>query len=570
MKSQYALIIAAAATLPASAQISREITVDREVVPVERPASRISLVPATVQPKFPKATVKFSDRAVATDITPLHTQLEPATTDEADSMVINQRGYVDLGYFPTYNLGLSAGYQFVNNRATQAGAWLQFDGHSYTSRDRWDNEDLDNKRNTFTIGGDLNRAFSATSGLQASLAYTYDANKWENPMMDGGKINKFPTLDAHRFNLNVGYHGRAGHWGYRATFDGGVNAVSALQLTQPKTSNTEWLYGINGEVSYATGRDSRAGLRVDWQMRTERFADYGASNETMGMVNLNPYWLSPILEGMNLELGLNADFSINSGTTANFSPECAISWAPRGSMSAFAVEVKATGGLYANTLQSLLDYTPYIFPSYDAFDNTYHALGNSHVPYDIAANITIGPFSGAYLGLSGEYAKANNWMMPSRYEAINLWTPTDIKGWLIGAKAGYRFRDLGEISVAYQHASGDGDDAFYRWRDRARHALDARLMVRPIKPLEVSVGFESRWGRKLTRYSYYQNDGGFIHTGDESLGTKRNLWVGASYRLTPQLTIFARGENLTNSYYQLLLDIPAQGVTGLVGAQYTF
>lgn len=566
MKSIYAIIIsAAAAAIPASAQISREIVVEREVVPIERPASRISLMPATVKPQMANATVKFSDAAVSTEITPLRAMLEPALTDEADSAAINQRGYVDLGYFPAFNLGLSAGYQFVNNEKTSAGAWMQYNGHSYKRNDQWGFYKYHNKRNTFTIGAEGIHRLSATSGLHASLGYTYDANKWELPQIDVSRSSSgnYSTLNAHRLGLTAGYYGKSGLWGYRAAFNGGANSLSTLQIADPEVRNTEWLYGVDGELNYATGDASRAGLRVDWQMRSVSFSDHVAQGKTMGVVKLNPYWASPILEGMNVELGVNADFSINSGTTANFSPECAISWSPRGSMSIFAVEVKATGGLHANTLSSLLDYTPYIFPAYDEFTDSSRTLGNSHVPYDLAAAVTIGPFSGAYIELSGEYAKADDWMMPVCANSWKTWAPADVKGWMLGAKAGYRFRSLGEISVAYQRASNDGDKAFYRWRDRAKQALDCRLTLTPVNPLEVSVGFEARWDRKV-----------IAHYGDTmtdfSLGAKRNLWVGASYKVTSQLTIFARGENLLNSYYEHVYDVPAQGFTGLVGAQYTF
>ncbi len=580
MKSKYAIIIsAAAATIPASAQISREIIVEREVVPIERPASRISLMPATVKPQPSNATVKFSDAAVSTDITPLRAMLEPALTDEADSAAINQRGYLDLGYFPSFNLGLSAGYQLINTEKSRANAWLQYNGHSYKRSDNMGFEKLSNKRNTFTIGADGLHKLSATSGVLAQLGYTYDANKWEVPLRDGGAYNKFPTLNAHRLNLTAGYYGKSGLWGYRAAFNGGVNSVSAHQAFDPQNRTTEWLYGVDGEVNYATGESSRAGLRVEWQMRSVSFADHLADSKTLGVVKLNPYWYAPLLEGMNMELGVNADFSVNSGTAANFSPECAIAWSPRGSMSIFAVEVKATGGLYANPLSSLLDYTPYLNPCYEEMvyinnreANPYHALGNSHVPYDIAANVTIGPFSGAYLELSGEYAKANDWMMPFIYNGRCSWSSTDVKGWLLGAKAGYRFRDLAEISVAYQRASnGDKDKAFYRWRDRAKQAVSAQLTVTPIRPLAIDLGYEARWGRKVSHVSgSVWSDMFPLTTTNRRLGAMRNLWVGASYRLTPQFMIFARGENLLGNRAQLIYNITEQGLTGLIGAQYTF
>ena len=49
-----------------------------------------------------------------------------------------------------------------------------------------------------------------------------------------------------------------------------------------------------------------------------------------------------------------------------------------------------------------------------------------------------------------------------------------------------------------------------------------------------------------------------------------NLWAGASYRITPALTIFARFDNILNKRAQLIYNVPSQGFTGLFGAGYKF
>ncbi len=568
MKPQYTVLALALVTAAsATAQINREITVEREIVPEMRRASRISLMPVMVQPKFAKASLKFSDRAVESDITPMHSQLEPATTDEADSLAIAQRGYVDLGYFPTFNLGVSAGYRLIDNANTNVNAWLQYNGKKY------DRHDLDVNRNTFTLGVDASHRLTNEQGVFGNINYTYDANKWNYPglAIDGEKCK----LNSNRMNLLAGYYGRTGAWTYRAALQGGVTTAANDKELNYIYKQNEYIYGVKGEVAYATGAQSRAGLRLDWLMRSETYGHSDAdpsltlpaeepSNTTLGALKLNPYWDGMIAGGMNVELGLNADFSLNQGTAFNIAPECILSWAPSGAMDVFAMEVKATGGLYANTLASLFDCTPYIFPAV-----TYgSATINSHVPYDFAATVTIGPFSGAYLEVTGEYAKANNWQMAMSQSNGTFWAPTDIKGWMVGAKAGYKYGDMGEVSVAYQHAPSKVDKAFYRWRDRAQHVLTAELTVKPIKPLTVGLGFDARWGRSQVVEEVLGVDE--VAYELYSLGALRNLWASAAYRITNNISVFVRCENLFNNDALLLGGVSQQGLTGLVGVQCTF
>lgn len=49
-----------------------------------------------------------------------------------------------------------------------------------------------------------------------------------------------------------------------------------------------------------------------------------------------------------------------------------------------------------------------------------------------------------------------------------------------------------------------------------------------------------------------------------------NLTLGADYAITPQVSVFATGENLLNRKFYLIGGVPAQGITGLVGVTYKF
>ena len=54
------------------------------------------------------------------------------------------------------------------------------------------------------------------------------------------------------------------------------------------------------------------------------------------------------------------------------------------------------------------------------------------------------------------------------------------------------------------------------------------------------------------------------------LGDVRNLSLGASYRLTPSVSVFVEGENLLNHRYSTVDYYESQGITGLAGASFKF
>jgi len=197
----------------------------------------------------------------------------------------------------------------------------------------------------------------------------------------------------------------------------------------------------------------------------------------------------------------------------------------------------------------------------------------SNVPVDASLKFTVGPVAGVSLKLFGGYSMANDWLMPSQSRPslanvgvnilnpyYSLFVPYDIKGWLLGAGIGYRWRDIVDFEATAQMAPQATDKGYYRWLDRARYVADASVKVHPVDNLDLELGYEFRGGRKLYNYA----------GAERKLGNKSDLSLGAAYRISPQLSVWLRGENLLNHHYDLLLSLPAQGIKGLVGVSYKF
>jgi len=327
-------------------------------------------------------------------------------------------------------------------------------------------------------------------------------------------------------------------------------------------------FGINGGVASSGDENNRFGLDVAarfnrynhfnrWRVARDGGIDVNwGDSEMLGVVTFNPYW-SVASDEFNATIGADVDLAINSGRFVNAAPRVSVNWTPRFAASMFSFFATATGGVRANTIGSLLDYTPYVEPLF--------GYKHSRVPVDASVGLTVGPFAGTALTLRTGYSVADDWLVPVVADGTNLWHAADIKGWRSGATLSHHSRWIKSLEVSYDYAPNDGDKGYYLWRDRARHVVDAKLTVSPIGPLDVTVGFEGRWNRGI-----YACPSSPVGSGRLSLGRSDNLSVGGLYRFNDRLSFFARGENLLNTKSYLLYDIPAQGITGLLGATYKF
>ena len=148
-----------------------------------------------------------------------------------------------------------------------------------------------------------------------------------------------------------------------------------------------------------------------------------------------------------------------------------------------------------------------------------------------------------------------------------------MRGWHAGIAASYKYRDMVSARVSYETAPQGEDKGYYLWRDRAKHVVNASVTVTPIKPLDITIGYEYR-GNRVTYDCVGVKEDVIAGYADDNvkcdLGDVNNLSVGALYRFTPAFSAFARVENILNKKYDILYNIPSQGITGLVGITYKF
>ncbi len=570
-----------------------EINVDRTVVPVQRPASPLSSVsPSIVAPVITTTTLRPAEygevSAFDNTLAPL-----PAATYTGLKGRSPYKGYAALGYFPTFNLGASAGYRFVGTDRTTLGAWMQYDGLSYKGHGaaaplKADGSRQSVKQNTITAGADFMQRIGRRSRLNVSLDYTYGA--LDLPSADPGSAPADEQRRVSAFNATASFHSAYGAvaWHVGADFDHfgqtrdvAVGNTGGWNILPGASENLAGVHlGAHGQFSKATYIGLEVSARFLHRTRGQLLlvtsepsialerpvtpVTFGnPENATTSIVKLRPYFGARAGRA-NMRLG--ADVNIVSGNLGNHvhvAPNVLLDWNP---LSTVAVFAKFRGGDSFNSLRSL--YTRIGTAATGAFVYT---SANTTVAADFGLNI--GPFYGAALELHGGYECTHNALMPVMLEyasatATGAFLNTDLSGWRAGAALSYRWRDRLEARASFDLLAHNYNSGFADAYDRAKSVTKVELSGKPVEKLSVRATYELRTGR---RYYGVAVAGGIPFAPEaRSMGNSSQLDLGARYMLTDAFSVGLRVENLLCRRADILPWLPGQGLHGLVGIEYKF
>lgn len=583
-------IILAGAALTASAQVNKEITVERDVVLTVREASPQTFNPTFTLPPVERSSLNYSGRVTTARIPALYSALGPVAV--ADSIAASPwRGYASAGYFPAINIGASAGYRIIDGASTTLDAWLQYDGSRYNASYPSTLSATDKVRHgiiSHDVALGLRLVSHLSRGKLLNLAGTFDYGRFNaEPFLATGKDRQSAT----RADVSALFMGPGRELGYSIGLDyslfkfGKGYDESDLPST-PLHPVTENRFGLTGtifamssdiskfqlDISASALRRSEGAKRV-LAYDADSFCSFPgylttADSHLSGLIDFNPtYRLAS--DKFSLRLGLRLALSFSDGALFNVTPDVKATWTP---VQAFAVYARATGGVHQNTMGSLYEI--------DRFACPVLAYGNSRVPLDAGLGFRVGPFRGASLTLEADWAKAKKWLMPyGETYGLVYFGATDVKGWMMKAAIDYSWRRLAKLSLSAslypQDRNGDPADIYYTNLDHARYTLGAELTVNPLKKLEVTAGYQLRARRRMSAMiTGTAIVGGERHQVSEfksrDMDNISDLHIGGVWSFTPTLSVFLRAENILcrkTASYDL---IPGQSIHGLAGVAYKF
>lgn len=580
------LLLSAAAVFSASAQgLHKEINVDRKVDPQKRDAARITVLPTLQLPSLTNQQLTYSDRVVTARIPAVSPLLQPMAYGDK-TYTSPYRGYLRFGIGAPSLLGdVEAGYRAISTSRSVLSLWTQYSGDTYTASISDQSGDDTFIDHTASVGADFRKKIGSNRELGASLNYTYAYHHINIPYL----FNLCPKSgqSTSRVNADVSFAsgGEGLRWDIAARYrhfgfyhiDKAWTSIAGGSI--PTYSNPARQNQIGGTASAALPMGDNSALRLTLDadiLRTGKYSipvypythctdyrSFGRATTGLGAITPAYTYKSSLFAAV---LGAKINVGNHAGNTFHIAPDVTLAWTPS---QLFGLEVKATGGSELNSLASLYDVSPFLSP--------FMAYYPSHIPLNLDARLSAGPFLGAYIELFGGYAKANDWLMPifsDDYPGFGIFDATDISAWHAGAAVGYDYRNLFSLRVSYQTAPNDYDKAYYLWRDRARHVLDAELKVRPMEPLTLTLGWQFRGGRRTYSFPTFSGGGDFpenlLIPQAFSLGCQSDLSLSGVYAVNDRLTLFARGENLLNRRYWQLGLRKSQGIHGLIGASLKF
>ncbi len=545
------------ATAAAGAQnLNKEITIEKEIVPEQRAATRLNVAHITIKPDVRRTDLKFSYRDLPVALVPGLTLLDPAATAPAITLS-PYRGYVAAGYFPAFNASVSAGYNLIADSTTVLNAWVQYDGFSYTGDDFSGNDSrvIDN---TADAGLSLTHFFSNWQRLAVDATFGYSAMKHPDLYLKSHRNTRFgldgkwisgDEKSGYHIDLKLGYFG---------------NSFKNQEEQDLPDAVKEMNFGLGFGINYGGFRADLSGSFLNYNSfnlvegnvsNSLPFINSG-NGKTNGVITLRPGYLFEN-DAFRADLGVKVQYTVNSGKNFHVAPDVRLALVPSSKFSAYA---NFGGGEHQNTLLSLFEVSHFMQP--------FAAHNNSHIPFTADLGFVIGPFSGASFELFGGYAKANDWLMPVYTRQTCFFVPVDMKGWHAGARVRYDYRDIASLNVSLEVAPQDKNEGYYLWRDRAKQVLDIDLTVRPMERLTINAGWELRGDRQMSSWNMSESSLNRYETID--LDAVSNLKAGASYRITDAFTALVRGENLLNKKWQDVTMTPMQGITGLIGVEYKF
>ncbi len=596
---------AAACAAPAAAEDLRtEIEVDRTVVPVQRPASRLrSMSPVLVTPDVKRQTLSMSEYSAASDFAPTFNLLEPASYP-ALRPLSTYRGYASVGYFPGFNLGASAGYRFINKEKTRLGAWLQYNGSSYNSHIAAGGDDRPTvSNNTVTVGADFAQRFGKKSNLMIGVDYTHAALGLPTDA-DPSQKQGINLAD-----VKASWWSTVGKVGYHANFDFSHTGLTKDIAFQAPLSQNPRSLAAAGENRFtvalgAIGRLKSAAsswigieLKADilhvmdglFLSEARTYGPWGAgdmmmpvtgvhmaltdySGRTSGIYSVKPYFG---FGGSNVHarIGLDVDVSTGVDTKFHVAPDVMIDWNPA---SQVAVYGRFTGGEEYNTLRSLYDVSPFA-PGINTYVNSYS-------PVKGRVGVVAGPFAGATAEVFAGYEATRNVPMPVVLSDVSFYNPdvmytairdfngffsNNLSGWHAGVNLSYRWRSKFEAKAGFRILPSSYSHGLAECRDRARYIATASVEFRPIEKLSLGLDYELRAGRKYYRFDRLTDEIGYVRKAVAMSNVSR-LDFNATYAITDAFSAFVRVENMLCRRPEVLPFYTAQGLHGLFGVSLKF
>lgn len=526
-------------------ELEKEITIEREIVPELRAATRLNIYPSLQRPDLRPVELSFRDFAQWSALTPMLSPYEPAYTGAA----VEQspwRGYVKGVYATEKNGELEAAYRAVSTGRTLLDFGIEGRYTDYKRRSDLFDEKVAVKR--------------AEAGARAGFSHRFDGGKLSlDTRFLFSRVNHpeellDPSRNAVDWRFGAKWEGESEGKGLRYGFRGDYRLFNfgraAAEDLQPMRQHG---FSLGGNALQEIDSHSSAGVDISGSfLNFNHFGEIEDKGKTQGYIALRPHWVFD--NGtVTARVGVRADFSFNAGKKVHVAPDILAGYNPE---SWLGIALRLGGGEHLNPLAELYREAPCFSP--------YVSYGMSHIPFEGELKFRVGPFRGFAVEVGAAYAAANNWLMPLYERELPVWGAFDLRSVKAGARLSWQYRSIVGLAVGFEAVCGEGPRGdWYQWRDRSRQRLGAEVSVKPVEKLEIKLGYSRRMDRAMACF-----DGAEVYYAN--LRDYDNLEAEISYEVLKPLRVFVGGENLLDNRSMEPFGIPDQGIRGRVGLLFRF
>ena len=587
--------------------LSKEITLEKDVAPLEKKAVKKNELPKVKKPTVTgkKTQLGYSDLTSPIEVPTSIPTLLPYGYRTAHNFS-DKRGYLDVGGGTQGNFRVDFGYRLINEEREKLGLWLNHNS-TWNSKNPTKMITLDENRNrqkyndnVFAVdySRDLGKGtFMLGAKAHVDIYNLYGGwNKFEVSQNTAGVLPgemsiMTPAYDWSSekqtffdFNLNAGWKSqfmlRDNPLKYKVGLQYGHAAYD-------KSFNTLYKHGAHDNWgiltlggSYELTELTTAALNIRGEyLRRGTKAKSGSDLDLfdeVGMITLSPTYT---IRGdmFKLQLGLNAHISFSDGAAFRLSPNVR---ANLSLVDGFSVFANVLGG------KNLGYRVPTHFYNY-RYDLPLLMYGSIYTPLEAEGGIKVGPFQGLSAKVSLGYAivkKQPGILYRTDYPCqalmlgmMSTYMVLDSRGYYLNAEVNYKYRSLIEASASVKYAPHDNelfeaDNHYNGYKlgvDRASTVANIDLKVTPWRPLTINAGLEYRGGRMALFGDKWDVDGDRLY---EFVKMKDavNLKAGANYRLNSSVNLWLQAHNLLNRRYDILYGMGAQRIGFMVGAGFTF
>lgn len=594
------LIILSAA--PAFSQLEGSVTVEGEYAPIIIESERLNITPKGFKFELPPASVDYDFTGIVTDFRPGLLSMG-ATGRHTGWPWKKRRGFVDLSMGSWLDTDLHAGVAILSDSVNTLNAKLDFTSSSlYRTKGVPESFTRPSLKRLYdgALGLHYSRLLGREGLLQADAGYSlgyfnyYGTTVARDLLPQGAEGVSIPTQTVNRAFASVGFasspstirgwHAEAGvnFLGYRRLYGPAIldESISGDRETHLEVGGG---YKFNFADFNAISLDAKGDF-LFYSKAKEAPEGWGVASKSRnyGVVALRPSYrfakdALSLRAGLDLAVGYDAMGYDPDAAKFYVAPDIAVEYQIPAGVGLF---LTATGGVTPATLQLKEQFDRYQMPYVLWTEPIY-------TPVDTKFGTNFGPFAGFSGSFAFRYAISKNVPLGGWYQQylgaypvadplLRLYATTparqsvNLNGFGLDLALRYSYGNLVDVQFAGTYVPQSGEDGIFNGYDRPRWTLSAIAGVRPIKKLEIQLGYDYKGVRNC--YAWGEQPFPGIQPPLEAyrLADITDLNARVAYKILDNLEIYCKGENLLNRHVELLPGLQSEGIVVMGGFYWEF